>query len=90
MVKVAQDKFRFKRGFSRQYRRLSVRECALIQTFPLKYKFEYERITDGYKMIGNAVPVEFAYHLAQAVQLALTGARGRGSAVPKATKKSKG
>jgi DNA (cytosine-5)-methyltransferase 1 len=90
MVKVAQDKFRFKRGFRRKYRRLSVRECALIQTFPLKYKFEYERITDGYKMIGNAVPVEFAYHLAQAVQLALAGARGRGSAARKATKKFKG
>jgi DNA (cytosine-5)-methyltransferase 1 len=77
MEKVTTDKFRFKPGFNRKYRRLSVRECALIQTFPLKYKFEYERITDGYKMIGNAVPVEFAYHLAIAVKQALAGAGGR-------------
>jgi DNA (cytosine-5)-methyltransferase 1 len=42
------------------YRRLSVRECARIQTFPDDFKFLYDSVMDGYKMIGNAVPVKFA------------------------------
>ena len=42
------------------YRRLSVRECARIQSFPDDFKFYYNDIADGYKMIGNAVPVELA------------------------------
>lgn len=46
------------------YRRLSVRECARIQTFPDDFIFKYENIADWYKMVGNAVPVEFAHHLA--------------------------
>lgn len=46
------------------YRRLSVRECARIQTFPDNFLFKYKNVADGYKMIGNAVPVEFAKHLA--------------------------
>ncbi len=76
MEKVDKDEFRFKRGSEVKYRRMSVRECACIQTFPPNYKFEYERIIDGYKMVGNAVPVKFAYHLAKAVKLALAGASG--------------
>jgi DNA (cytosine-5)-methyltransferase 1 len=49
------------------YRRLSVRECARIQTFPDDFIFKYQNIANGYKMIGNAVPVNFAYHLAQKI-----------------------
>lgn len=49
------------------YRRLSVRECARIQTFPDSFLFKYNSVTDGYKMIGNAVPVEFARNLAQVI-----------------------
>jgi len=45
------------------YRRLSVRECARIQTFPDDFIFKYVDIADGYKMIGNAVPVNFAFLL---------------------------
>jgi len=49
------------------YRRLSVRECARIQTFPDDFIFKYTNISDGYKMIGNAVPVNFAQCLAKKI-----------------------
>ena len=49
------------------YRRLSVRECARIQTFPDTFKFYYKNIADGYKMIGNAVPVQMANVLAKKI-----------------------
>lgn len=47
------------------YRRLSVRECARIQTFPDDFIFYYDKVATGYKMIGNAVPVNLAYFLAK-------------------------
>jgi DNA (cytosine-5)-methyltransferase 1 len=53
------------------YRRLSIRECARVQTFPDDYEFLYSVPRIGYKMIGNAVPVELAYHVAKAVKMAL-------------------
>jgi DNA (cytosine-5)-methyltransferase 1 len=49
------------------YRRLSVRECARVQTFPDTFKFYYKNIADGYKMIGNAVPVRMANVLAKKI-----------------------
>ena len=49
------------------YRRLSVRECARIQTFPDDFIFYYKNIADGYKMIGNAVPVIFAQRIAEQI-----------------------
>jgi len=64
MVKLEKDKRKFKHGSTKLYRRLSVRECAAIQTFPDDFIFEYKTVIDGYKMIGNAVPVEFAKRLA--------------------------
>lgn len=42
-----------------EYRRLTVRECARIQTFPDSFEFECQNILDAYKMIGNAVPCQF-------------------------------
>ncbi|MBR7551021.1 DNA cytosine methyltransferase, partial [Mycobacterium tuberculosis] len=42
------------------YRRLSVRKCARIQGFPDDFEFVYNSVNDGYKMIGNAVPVKLA------------------------------
>lgn len=47
-------------------RRLSVRECALIQTFPDNFIF-YGSINSMYRQIGNAVPVKFANIIAQCV-----------------------
>lgn len=49
------------------YRRLSVRECARIQTFPDHFIFHYKNVATGYKMIGNAVPVRFAKILAKSI-----------------------
>ncbi|WNH09264.1 DNA cytosine methyltransferase [Thalassobellus suaedae] len=50
------------------YRRLSVRECARIQTFPNNFIFHYNHIAAGYKMIGNAVPVNLAKHIAISIK----------------------
>jgi len=50
------------------YRRLSVRECARIQTFPNDFIFHYNHIAAGYKMIGNAVPVNLAKHIALSIK----------------------
>lgn len=73
MEKVGVDKWRFKKGQEELYRRLSVRECARVQTFPDDYEFHYSRVSDGYKMIGNAVPVEFARRLASRIGEDLKG-----------------
>ncbi len=61
---VEQNKRIFIPGKEHLYRRLSVRECARIQTFPDTFIFKYRDVADGYKMIGNAVPVEFARNIA--------------------------
>lgn len=53
------------------YRRLSVRECARIQTFPDDFIFRYESLADGYKMIGNAVPVKFGEVIAKQIMIDL-------------------
>lgn len=53
-------------------RRLSVREAALIQSFPLDFKFK-QSATDAYRQIGNAVPPLLAWHIGRAVQSYLDG-----------------
>ncbi|MFN8364435.1 MAG: DNA cytosine methyltransferase [Cloacibacterium normanense] len=55
-------------GKEELYRRLSVRECARIQTFPDNFTFYYNNIAAGYKMIGNAVPVNLAKFLAESIK----------------------
>ena len=60
---------KFKPGSKRLYRRLSVRECASIQTFPINFLFKYQSIDQGYKMVGNAVPVNFAKCIAQKIYI---------------------
>jgi len=64
---IEKNKRIFVPGQEKKYRRLSVRECARIQTFPDDFIFKYENIANGYKMIGNAVPVNFAKHIAQKI-----------------------
>ena len=52
-------------------RRLSVRECARIQTFPDDYKFVVPNLlsaSDGYRLIGNAVPPLLAFRLAHRLE----------------------
>lgn len=67
MIKVAKDEFKFDENSPHPYRRLSVREAARIQTFPDDFIFHYDRVADGYKMVGNAVPVTFAKILAKSI-----------------------
>lgn len=58
------------KGFTE--RRLTVRECARIQTFPDDYQFVFPATdthpalsaSDAYKIIGNAVPCVLAYNIA--------------------------
>jgi DNA (cytosine-5)-methyltransferase 1 len=57
---IEQNIREFVKGKEKLYRRLSVRECARIQTFPDDFIFHYESVVAGYKMIGNAVPVQMA------------------------------
>mgnify|MGYP006302127235 CR=1 FL=1 len=57
-------------------RRLTPRECALIQTFPPDYDFVIPSKgkkflispSSAYKLIGNAVPPLLAYHLAKRLE----------------------
>ena len=64
---ISQNERIFVPGKENLYRRLSVRECARIQTFPDNFIFHYRDVADGYKMIGNAVPVQFAYNIAKKI-----------------------
>jgi DNA (cytosine-5-)-methyltransferase len=67
MQLIEPNKRIFVPGYEDKYRRLSVRECARIQTFPDEFIFEYNNITSGYKMVGNAVPPQMANIIAQAI-----------------------
>jgi len=62
-----------------QERRLTPRECGLIQTFPPDYEFVIENKngrkgsflvspSKAYKIIGNAVPPLLAYHIAKRIE----------------------
>ncbi|MBT0880686.1 MULTISPECIES: DNA cytosine methyltransferase [unclassified Campylobacter] len=73
MPKVDKNKHVFKEGFESLYRRLSVRECARVQGFDDNFKFYYNKLEDGYKMIGNAVPINLAYEMAKAINSSLKG-----------------
>lgn len=64
---VEKDRREFVKGEEHLYRRLSIRECARIQTFPDDFIFKYDNLANGYKMVGNAVPVNMAYALASKI-----------------------
>jgi len=57
-------------------RRLTVRECARLQTFPDDYQFIISKTkenvsvssSDAYKIIGNAVPCVLAYNIAKSIE----------------------
>ena len=71
MKLIDKNKRIFLEGHEHLYRRLSVRECARIQTFPDDFIFKYKNISDGYKMVGNAVAVNFAQALAESIKAQL-------------------
>lgn len=68
MEKMEKDIYRFVQGKENLYRRMSVREVARIQGFPDDFTFIYNNVNDAYKMIGNAVPVNLAYEIAQGIK----------------------
>ena len=53
-------------------RPLTIREYARIQTFPDNYDF-VGSMSSQYKQIGNAVPVNMAYHIGNSLRTALCG-----------------
>lgn len=52
------------------WRRLSVRECARLQSFPDNFIFPVSA-SSAYKAVGNAVPPVLAWHIARAVAYSL-------------------
>ena len=68
---IDQNKRIFIPGKEHLYRRLSVRECARIQTFPDDFMFYYDKLYAAYKMIGNAVPPRLGFSLAKQIQTCL-------------------
>lgn len=73
MVRVDEEQYEFAKGREGLYRRMTVREVARIQGFPDSFQFQYEDLDTGYKMIGNAVPVNLAFEIASAIKLFLEG-----------------
>lgn len=51
-------------------RRLSARECAMLQTFPMDYEF-IGSLNTVYRQIGNAVPVKLAEQIASGIYKSL-------------------
>ncbi len=73
MVKFDKNDCRFVEGKEHLYRRMTVREVARVQGFPDDFQFIYTDVDTGYKMIGNAVPVNLAYEIAVAIKSVLEG-----------------
>ena len=71
MLKIDSEHHIFVPGKEHLYRRMTVREVARLQTFPDEYIFIYDDVNVGYKMIGNAVPVNLAYHVALQIRKTL-------------------
>jgi len=67
MIKLEQNKQVFVPEHEHLYRRMSVREVARIQTYPDDFVFYYSSLLDGYKMVGNSVPVKLAYSLGTSI-----------------------
>ena len=72
MIKAEENKWVFE-GNNPKFRRLSIREVARVQTFPDNFIFYYKNVSDGYKMIGNAVPVKLAEAIAKRIKVDLIG-----------------
>lgn len=71
MIYFGHETWKFQQERIKSYRRLSVRECARIQTFPDNFIFEGTDIMAQYKMIGNAVPPRLGNEIAKSILRAL-------------------
>ncbi len=71
MTFISQNKREFVKGQEWLYRRMTIREIARIQGFPDTFQFIYDYADNAYKMIGNAVPVNLAYEVANSIKGAL-------------------
>ena len=72
MPKIAKNLNTFAPGAEHLYRRLTVRECARVQGFDDGFAFRYSSLQDGYKMVGNAVPVELGRRVACQIRKTLS------------------
>ena len=59
----------------KRLRRLTLAECAMIQTFPKEYNFAGSK-SSIYRQIGNAVPCNLAEAIASSFRVALSQAQG--------------
>ena len=67
MEHVHKNKKIFVPGKEHLYRRLSVRVCTH-SNISDNFIFDYDNVAEGYKMIGNVVPVDFAELLAKEIK----------------------
>ena len=77
MERIEENLRAFVKGSEDLYRRLSVRECARVQTFPDDFILKYSSVADGYKMIGNAVPVNLAFAIAKQIEKILNSSNSK-------------
>lgn len=68
---VKSNKYEFVKGKEDLYRRMTIREVARLQGFPDNFKFIYDNVDLGYKMIGNAVPVKLAEAVAKQIMITI-------------------
>ncbi len=61
----------FSTGDEIWYRRLTVRECATLQSFPITYRFVGKSLDTKYRLVGNAVPPLLSRAIASAILVAL-------------------
>lgn len=62
-------------GHPEELRTISLREAALIQTFPRRYRFDSGRIDSSCSVVGNALPCMFAEAIARRVVRSIERAR---------------
>ncbi len=70
-------------------RRLTVRECCRIQTFPDSFQLVGKKrgmgvsVSEAYKLVGNAVPPLLAYHIAKRLESIWDNLFKKGKSLPK-------
>lgn len=72
LIQKHNNLWKFNKNTDYPYRRLSVRECARIQTFPDDFEFVYKNLKHGYKMVGSSIPVLLAAKIAQVIYKDMT------------------